>query len=1022
MDLIPELNLPMAVAFTTYNGVGPEEIENLVTRPIESVLGTVNGIKNINSTSSLGSSMVMVELDWGSDMNFAINQMREKIDLISAALPADCGKTTLIKLDINLMPVMVLGFGGDLELHDLDRLATDVIRPRLERVNGVASVTVEGGVEREIRISAVPQRLQAYGLSLDRIISYLRSENRNTSAGTVEEGLREHIVRITGEFEDVQEIENIQIPLTTGGYVRLGEVALVEDTLKEKNVFVYMNGKPSVQISIQKQTDANTVKVSDAVTEELEQIQKLLPEGTEINSGFDQAEFIRLSISNVAKNALIGAVLAVLVLLLFLRNFRSTLIIGVAIPISVIATFILMYFGGLTLNLISMGGLALGIGMMVDNAIVILENIYRHQQEGYSRMEAARKGASEVGVAIFASTLTSIVVFLPIVFVEGMASQIFRPMALTVSFSLISSLVVALTLVPMLSSKILKIDQNGFANGNGTIKKAKGPIGRIADNWYGIIDGLEDKYRTLLHWAINNKKKVIIFTVILLIGSLALLPMVGMEFIPKQDSGEYVINISMPTGSAIEETKRVTEMVEGYVQELPESEWNFYAVGSAGGMMGNSASSDKAVIQGKLINKNERTRDIDQVLDELRVKCSAIPGAKIEISAQSGTMSGGSLIDVRITGDNLDVLRSFSEAMAERIRTIDGAREVKSSFEAGGPELQIKLNRQKADLYGITSAQLSGIVATAVNGSTATQLRSGGDEIEVNVILDDDYRQNINDLKILTIVSPTGALIPLGDVAEFEMTTGPTKINRINQTRQVSVTGDISGRDLRSVSAEIQQAVNEMNIPQGLQVEYGGANQEMVDAFTDLALALLLAIILVYMILASQYESLLYPFVIMFAMPPTIIGVILSLLITGRTFNVPAFIGVIMLAGIVVNNAIVLVDYINTLRNRDGMSRKEAILKAGPTRLRPILMTVLTTILAMLPLVLGLGEGSEMSAPMATAVFGGLTFSTLITLVLVPCMYILLEDIKQKTLKILRLAPQTEETTNTPNGGSEYDV
>lgn len=1015
MDLFPELNLPMAIAVTSYEGVGPEEIENLVTRPIESVLGTVNGIENINSTSSLGSSMVMVEFDWGTDMNFAVTQMREKIDMIAAALPSDCGKTTLFKLDINMMPVMVLGFGGDLPLEELDKLANDVIKPRLERVNGVASVTVEGGVEREIRISAVPQRLQAYGISLDRIISYLRAENRNTSAGTIEEGLQEHVVRIAGEFKDLQEIENLQIPLTTGGYVRLGELARVEDTLKDKSIYVYMNGKPSVQISIQKQTDANTVKVSDAVNKELEEITKLLPKETEINSGFDQAEFIRLSISNVTKNALIGAVLAVFILLLFLRNFRSTLIIGTAIPISVISTFILMYFGGLTLNLISMGGLALGIGMMVDNAIVILENIYRHQQEGYSRFEAARKGASEVGVAIMASTLTSIVVFLPIVFVEGMASQIFRPMALTVSFSLISSLLVALTLVPMLSSKILKMEHNN--------KKGFGPISRLADKWYRLIDGLEAKYKGLLHWAINNKKKVVFSTFILVIISLAMLPLVGMEFIPKQDSGEYVINISLPSGSAINETLRVTEMVEGFIHELPEHDWVFYAVGSSGNMFGTGSSSEKAVIQGKLKDKSERQRTIDQVLDELREKSAAIPGAKIEISAQEGTMSaGGSLISVKLTGDNLELLRAFSEGLADRIKTIEGAREVKTSFESGRPELHIKLKRQKADLYGITTAQLSSLVATAINGSTATQLRADGEEIEINVILEENYRQNINDLEILTVVSSTGALIPLGDVAEFEMTTGPTQIHRINQSRQVTISGDISGRDLRSVNTEIQQVINQMNIPQGIQIEFGGANQEMVDAFMDLGLALILAIVLVYMILASQYESLIYPFVIMFAMPPTVIGVIFSLLITGRTFNVPAFIGVIMLAGIVVNNAIVLVDYINTLRKRDGMSRKEAILKAGPTRLRPILMTTLTTVLALVPLVLGIGEGAEMSAPMATAIFGGLSFSTLITLVLVPCMYIILEDIKQKMLKLLRRGSKKEGTVELMTDGGDCNA
>lgn len=1014
MDLLPELNLPMALAFTEYSGVGPEEMENLVTRPLESVLGTVNGIKNINSTSQQGNSIVFVEFTWGTDMNFAINQMREKIDLLADSLPEGSGKPILFKLDPNLMPVMVLGFGGEMDLVTLNKLAEDVVAPRLERVNGVASVSIEGGVKREIRISAVPQRLQAYGVTLDSIVSYLRMENRNTSAGTVEEGLKEHIVRVIGEFKDVQEIENMQIPLASGGYLRLGDVAKVEDTFKDKKTYVYMNGEPSVQISIQKQTDANTVKVSDAVTRELAQIQKVLPQEAQLNSAFDQAEFIRQAIRNVAQNALIGAFLAVFVLLLFLRNIRSTLIIGTAIPISVIATFILMYFGGLTLNLISLGGLALGIGMMVDNSIVILENIYRYRQEGYSRKEASMKGAGEVGVAIIASTLTTVVVFLPIVYVEGMASQIFRPMALTVTFSLLSSLFVALTLVPMLSSKILKVDRTQNENGSG-LKKVR-LLSRLSDYWLQVMSKVEEKYRRLLSWAINNKKKVVFTTFILVIVSLVMIPFVGMEFIPKQDTGEYIINITLPNGTATRETMRVTEIVEGYINELPEHDWIFYAVGSGGDMFGSSSSSERAMIRGKLLNKRERSRNIDQVLDELRQKCATIPGAKIEISAEQGSISTGQAIDIGITGDNLAVLQAFAETIKERVQNIEGAREVKTSMEDGRPEIHLKLKREKADLYGINVTQLSSLLATAVNGTTATRYRTGGDEIDVSVILEKSYRQNINDLESLTITSASGALVPLKDIAELEITKGPTAISRINQTRRVAVTGDISGRDLRSVTLDIQQALTDLEIPNGVQIEFGGANKEMMDSFRDLLLALLLAVLLVYMIMASQYESLLYPFVIMFAMPPMIIGVIFSLLITGRTLNVPALIGVILLAGIVVNNAIVLVDYINTLRRRDGLSRKDAILKAGPTRLRPILMTTFTTILALLPLVLGLGEGAELSAPMATVVFGGLSLSTLITLILVPCMYVILEDIKDRVKKLLGIKDKKQMSAN-PVGG-----
>lgn len=1007
LDLLPEMDLPMALAMTTYEGVGPEEIENLVTRPIEGAVGTVNGIKNIHATSSMGQSIVFVEFAWGTDMNFAINQMREKIDMISNALPSDATKPMLFKLDPNQMPIMYLGLSGDLDLAALDKLAADTIKPALERVNGVASVEASGGVTREIRISAVPQRLQAYGLSLSQIVSYLASENRNTSAGTVEEGLKEHVVRVTGEFKNIEEIKDLQIPLSSGGYVRLEEIARVEDTYKDKSVFVYMNGKPALQVTVQRQTDANTVKVSDAVLQELEALKKVLPAGVDVKVAFDSADFIRKSISQVASNAVIGALLAVFILLLFLRNMRSTLIIGTAIPISIIATFILMYFGGLTLNLISLGGLALGVGMMVDNAIVILENIYRYRQNGYSRAEAAIEGANEVGMAVIASTLTSVVVFLPMVYVEGMASQIFRPMALTVSFALLASLMVALTLVPMLSSKILRVDRG--TNGNGSENGKRGRfrfIRKLSDKWGLVLEALDRKYRGALHWAINNKKKVVFTVLGLLVASLAMIPVVGMEFMPSQDSGEYQISIELPKGTALRETQRVTEIVDQFANELPESEWAFYVVGSGGGMFGSSSAPEQGLIMGKLVPKAERQRSIDQVLDELREKCGSIPGAKIEISAQDGSMgSSTNLIEIGLSGDNLEVLRLLSETIAQRVREVDGTREVKTSLEDGRPEIQIKLNRQKADLYGLNASQVSSFVATAVRGSVATKHRINGEEMDVRVVLDEDYRENLNDLEDLVIMSSGGALVTLGDIADLELSKGPASIARLNQSRRVTITGDISGRDLAGVTKDIQAAIADIPLPQGVQLEFGGANKEMMESFQSLGMALILAVILVYMILAAQFEALLYPFIIMFAVPPTVIGVVLSLLVTGRTLSVPTFIGIIMLAGIVVNNAIVLVGYINTLRRRDGMPRKEAILQAGPTRLRPILMTTLTTVLALLPSAVGIGEGSEMSAPMATAVAGGLSFSTLITLFLVPCMYIIMEDLGQITKRIISWRP-----------------
>jgi HAE1 family hydrophobic/amphiphilic exporter-1 len=1025
LDLFPELELPLALAMTSYENVGPEEIEKLVTRPLEGALGAVNGIKSINSISRQGSSLVILEFSWGTDMNFAINQMREKIDFTSSFLPADADKTMILKLDPNMMPIMVMGFSGDYDLDTLDKLATDVIQPRLERVEGVASVTVSGGVKREIRISAVPQRLQAYGISLDQVIGQLRMENRDASVGTIEEGLKEQMVRVVGEFSSVQEIEDLQIPLTSGGYVRLAEIARVEDTFKDTKQFVYMDGVPSVQIAIQKQTDANTVKVSEAIKTEIAELEKELPQKLKVNVGFDQAEYIRLALDQVKENALIGAALAILILFLFLRNIRSTVVIGAAIPIAIIATFILMYFGGLTLNIITLGGLALGIGMMVDSSIVILENIYRYRQEGYSRIEAAKQGAAEVSLAVTASTLTTIVVFLPIVYVEGLASQIFRPMALTVSFALLASLVVALTLVPMLSSKILKVESVGSStDSGGAQQKGKKKEFRIKktlfEAWGKALTVIDEFYRRILGWSIQHRKTVVFFTLGLFIASIAVIPLVGMEFLPKQDSGEYTVNITLPNGTAVRETQRVTKLVEQYIEELPEHEWAIYAVGAEMGMGSTGSTPEQSVIRGKLTEKRQRARSIDQVLDDLRDKCAGIPGADIEVMGLDVAMGGlQSPIEIGLTGDNLDVLKMLADTIAERVKGIEGTREVTTSIENGRPEIHLKLQRKKAEQYGINTTQLSSLLSTAINGTTATRYREKGEEVDVRVVLDEQYRQNINDLESLMISSPYGSLVHLRDVAELEMVEGPTQIERKNQSRRVTITGDIYERDLNSVIADIQIALNDLTIPPGVQLEFGGAHKEMVEAFQDLSLALILAIVLVYMILAAQFEGLLYPFVIMFAIPPMLIGVVFSLLLTGRTLSIPTFVGVIMLAGIVVNNAIVLVDYINTLRRRDGLSRDEAILKAGPTRLRPILMTALTTILALLPLTLGIGEGAELSAPMATAVAGGLTVSTIITLVLIPCLYIIMDNFSSKMKRLFRSQKKVEaiSLTNSTAGG-----
>lgn len=989
IDLWPDLNFPVALIITDYEGVGPEEIEKLVTRPIEGQIGTINGVKKISSESSPGSSVVVAEFNWGSDMDQKTIKMREKVDFIKPYLPEGVGEPMIFKMSFDLFPIMMLGISGDQDLAELKQIIEDKIQPRLERIDGVASVNLTGEKTREIHVEIDPQKLEAYNLSITDVSNTIRGENNNTSGGFIEQSAKDYLVRVKGEFTNLHDLENILIPLKSGGTIKLKDLAKIKNTYKETKQYSLLNGVPSIGLNIQKQSDANTVKVSDAVKKELEKIKKELPPNIQIKEAFDQAEFIRKAINRVVSNGYIGAVLAVIVLFLFLRSVRSTLIIGTAIPISIITTFILVYFGGLTLNMMSLGGLALGIGMMVDSAIVILENIYRHRQEGYGRIEAAKLGASEVGTAVIASTLTTVAVFLPIVYVEGLASQIFRPLALTVSFSLIASLIVALSLIPMLASKLLTVENNGNDHG-----KPKNLMQRLSKMWANTLAKLDIKYQGLLQWALRRRKTVIFTTLAAFILSVAAIPMVGMEFLPKQDNGYFTVDIKLPNSSVLEETTRVVNKVEKVVASMPEVESIFLSVGNQGGMLtgGFGEGTHLANIVGRLVPLRERDRGVEEVMDDIRSQLTDIPGAEITVKADDSSMGGSqSPISVIIKGHDLEELKDIAQQFADKIKQIPGTREVATSLEKGNPELAVKVDREKAARYGVSSYQVSQTVRAGLQGALSSKYRTGGEEIDIRVQIPEANRNNIQNLNRLMVPSMLGFNVPLEEIAKIEYNVGPTKISRVNQSRQVTVTGDIFGRDLRSVTEDIKKVIADIPLPVGYEYEIGGANKEMMESFQSLGLALVLAIIIVYMILAAQFEALLYPFIIMFSVPPTLIGIVGGLLITGRTFSVPTFIGVIMLAGIVVNNAIVLVDYINTLRKR-GMEKTEAILKAGPTRLRPILMTTLTTVLALMPQALGIGEGAEVSAPMATAVVAGLSFSTLITLVLIPVMYYILDD------------------------------
>lgn len=986
VDLYPEMNLPIAIVMASYEGAGPEEVELQVTKPLEEALKTISNIEEIQSQSSSGSSMIILQFKWGTNMDNATMDMREKIGLIERVLPADVEKPMVMKIDPNMMPIIQLGINGEnMSLDQLYNIAKEQIEPRLARIPEVSSVTITGGTEREIKVEVDPVKLENYGLSLSEINAVLASENFNMSAGTVEQGDKEYFIRSLQQFEDIEDIRNVAIFTSTGNMIRLRDVAQVTDGIKDITQLTRVNGETAIGIHCLKQSDANTVEACEAVKAELEKISQEL--NLRVNIIMDQSTFINQALDTTKRAIVEGSLLAILIIFLFLRNVRSTVIIFMAIPLSIITTFILMYFNNSTLNLITLGGLALGVGRMVDDSIVVFENIFRHRTLGKEPLQAAVDGTSEVGNAVIAATLTILAVFFPILFTEGIAGILFKPLAVTISFAIFCSLFVALTVVPLMSSRMLTDE---------AMLKTRvrfGFISNFMDRFSHWLESLGEKYKNLLAWSLGHRKKVVIGVVLMMVGSLVLMPFIGAEFLPKMDSGEISISIEADKGSHLENTDSIIAQAEDKLREIPEIETIFTSVGSSGNPMFSGTQTNTGSLYVKLVKKEERKKSVDTIAEEIRKQVEVIPGAKFNVGVMDMTSSGtsGGAINVQVRGDDLDVLKDLSYQISDIIRNVPGTREVEASLTDGDPEVQIKIDRLRAASYGLTPVRIASEIKNAMQGTVATLYKVEGEEINVRVSYAPSSAEDLDYLSNLSIKNNSGVIVKLNQVASFSLAQGPIQITRVDQVRRAEITGDLLNRDLSSVMNDIKTQVANLDLPSGYTVEYTGQNEDMMESFRSLALALVLAIILVYAVMAVQYESFFDPFVIMFSVPTSIIGVVLGLLLTGRSLSVPAFIGLIMLVGIVVSNAIVFIDYLKQLRE-GGMDRNEAILETGRVRLRPILMTALSTILAMLPMSLGIGEGSEAQAPLATVVIGGLLVSTLITLVLVPVVYTIFDD------------------------------
>ncbi len=973
VDLLPSVELPTISVRASYEGADPVVMERLVTQIVEEIVATVPGVVEMTSQSYEGNSRVRVSFAWGTDVDTAAADVRATIEDEIGELPDEAGPVRVSKFDIDSFPVVILGISSVLDPVELTGIVNDQIRYRFSRIPGVAQVDPWGGYEREVRIELDPERINALGLPLDDVLQALRDANVDLPAGKIESGRYEVTLRAPAEFNSLEQIRNTVIGRRDGALVTLRQVAAVTDTHERLSRIVRVNGELGLRVGIRKQSGANTVEVGRRILEEVEEINEAFPQ-LRVVPVINQGNFIERAIGNVARSVLYGGSLAILVLLFFLRDIRSTLVIALAIPISVVATFALMYFSGFTLNLMTLGGLALGVGMMVDSSVVVLENIFRRRQEfGDAPVDAAVEGTREVSSAVIAGTVTTLVIFLPLLFVEGVAGVLFGELAYVIMFSLFCALLVALSLVPMLGSRLL-------GGGDSTAGPRR-----------GLLAAMEEGYRDLVRAVLRWRLVTLVVAAALFAGSIMLAPWIGTEFVPPSDEGEVRVNAEMEVGTRLDLIDERMRMLEEKVfAAVPEMVSNVVSVQSSG-TSGRSAA--RGEIRISLTPAAERERSNLQIAEALRTELEgAIPGIDVRVRAPQGQfilerlLSGAESVTVEVRGYALDTLDALAQRVAAAIDDVEGITDVQLSREAGIPQREILVDRQKAADLGMSVRDVSRVIETAVAGSRAGEFRVAGDSYPIRVRLEDAERRSLDEILNLVIRTPDDELVALRNLVTTRTGTGPVTIERKDQQRLVTVRANVSGRDLGSVAADIGARLDTIPRPVGYDLIIAGSFEEQQKSFRELAISLVLALLLVYMVLASQYESLRDPLVVMFSVPFAATGVILTLFLTDTTMNLQSAIGCIMLGGIVVNNAILLVDQAGQFR-RAGMDTDAALAEAGRRRLRPVLMTTLTTILALMPLTLGIGEGSDAQAPMARAVVGGLAMSTLVTLVLVPVVY-----------------------------------
>ncbi len=1005
IDMLPNIQIPVVSVITFYNGAAPTDMEQSVTVPLERAVSSTNDISYVQSRTREGMSQIMVYFNWGTNTDVGLVDIIQKVNRALELLPPGVSQPVALQFDISNIPVCTVVLSSNMDPRDLYDLAYNVIEPQLEHLPGVAQAAVTGGEIREIHLVIDQSKLEALNIPIQTVTQAVANSNLILPSGDLKTGVYDYSLTTESQFSVVKPMENIVVKVVNGHPIRIRDIGRVDDSFQEQTEVLRVDGKNGVVLRVQKSPDANTVEVVKEVMQELPKLEGV-PASVKSSVAFDQSSYVKQSISGLEQEAAMGALLATIVILLFLRDLRSALVVFIAIPLSILVTFIFFRFSGNSLNIMTLGGLALGVGRMVDDSIVELENITRHFNlmgtTGVSRIQATLDAALEVAGPIFISTVSTVIVFLPVIFLSGIAQLLFLPLVLTITVALFGSFFVSRTVTPLLCNQVLKPEEEVDPNSTRFIDRAK-----LSSKKF--FDGLDNAYQDIIGIALRHKKEVVFGVAGFAVVSFFLFKFVGTEFFPDSDEGQFTVTVKLPVGTRIEETEKYVDKVESLIWKYaPETSKIISDIGvpneKSGSLFSRNPGTYAANVQVQLVDAADRKRSENQIMNAIRPRLMALPGAQIYLSPGGFlhfllNFGSNAPIDVEIMGYNLKTGMNLAHQVLDVVRTTPGATDAQISMDPNMPQLKVIVDREKAGALGVNVADVANTVATSIDGAVASQFTDpqSGNQYNILVRLDSTDRNRVEDVSKLTVPSSSGQLVKLGNIAQVVMTNTPVEIDRKYQQRIIDVTANVTGRDLGSVTSDIQARLNKITVPTGFQVVQTGNIEQQKSTFSSLLLALLLAIVMVYMVMASQFQSLVDPFIIMFTVPLGLAGVVWALFLTNTSLSVTSFEGVIVMVGIVVSNGILLIDYINRLRKR-GVELHEAVTLGGRTRLRPILMTSLATVLGLLPMALGMG-GDRSQAPLAIAVIGGLTVSTFLTLIFVPTLYTIFEEKFKREIK-----------------------